>query len=114
MFGKVDHVVIFVTDMKRATEFYRDVLGFRVATESPYFTMIQTENIWLGLHPTENAGQDIGKGPLVYFSASNMDAVLAHFQQKGVKTGYSQDVPAGKIQTFYDSEGNALGVYAKT
>lgn len=114
MFGKVDHVIIFVKDMKRATAFYRDILGFNIVNESPYFTMVQTENIWLGLHPTEDDGKDIGGGPLIYFNVNNMDDVLGHFSKNSVKTSYSQDVPSGKIQTFYDSEGNALGVYAKT
>ena len=32
---RLNHAVIYVRDVERSTDFYRDVLGFRVATEIP-------------------------------------------------------------------------------
>lgn len=47
----VDYTIVFVSDMKRSVEFYRDVLGMPLKFESPGWSEFATEGSTLGLHP---------------------------------------------------------------
>jgi len=47
---KIDYTIVFVSDMKRAVEFYRDVLGLPLKFESPDWTEFATEGSTLALH----------------------------------------------------------------
>jgi catechol 2,3-dioxygenase-like lactoylglutathione lyase family enzyme len=48
--NKLDYAIVFVTDMKRATSFYRDILEIPVKCESPEWTELATEGCTLALH----------------------------------------------------------------
>ena len=50
---KVDYTIVFVSDMKRSVEFYRDVLGLPLQFETPHWTEFATEGTTLALHPAE-------------------------------------------------------------
>src|SRR5262249_2206844 len=45
--------MVFVSDMKRAVAFYRDVLGLPLRFESPGWTEFATEGATLALHASE-------------------------------------------------------------
>lgn len=51
---RVEYAMIFVSDMKRAVPFYRDVLGLPLKFESPVWTEFATEGATLALHQCEN------------------------------------------------------------
>ena len=46
------YAVVFVSDMKRSIEFYRDVLGLPLRFESPEWTEFETPGTTLALHHT--------------------------------------------------------------
>ena len=50
---RVSYAIVFVSDMKRAVSFYRDVLGLPLRFESPGWTEFATDGATLALHPTE-------------------------------------------------------------
>ena len=50
---RVNYVMVFVSDMKRSTEFYRDVLGLPMKFESPGWTEFAAEGATLALHASE-------------------------------------------------------------
>ena len=50
---RVNYAIVFVSDMKRAVSFYRDVLGLPLRFESPGWTEFATEGATLALHVTE-------------------------------------------------------------
>lgn len=52
---RVDYVIVFVSDMKRSTAFYRDVIGLPLKFESDGWTEFATEDATLALHAAEGA-----------------------------------------------------------
>jgi len=55
---KLQHAIVFVSDMKAAIEFYRDVLGFCLRFESPEWTEFDTGEVTLALHVTVKGGTE--------------------------------------------------------
>src|SRR5919109_5445023 len=55
----LNYAIVFVSDMKRAVSFYRDVLGLRLRFESPDWTEFLTDGATLALHVADaaNAGR---------------------------------------------------------
>jgi lactoylglutathione lyase len=53
---RVSYAIVFVSDMKRAVSFYRDVLGLPLRFESPGWTEFATEGATLALHQSEGSG----------------------------------------------------------
>jgi lactoylglutathione lyase len=50
---RVNYAIVFVSDMKRAVSFYRDVIGLPLRFESPGWTEFATDGATLALHPSE-------------------------------------------------------------
>jgi lactoylglutathione lyase len=53
---QVNYAIVFVSDMKRALSFYRDVLGLPLRFESPGWTEFATDGATLALHASEGIG----------------------------------------------------------
>src|SRR5260370_28474072 len=49
---KLDYVVVYVSDMQRSTNFYRDVLGLPLRFSSPGWTEFNTGETTIALHRT--------------------------------------------------------------
>ena len=114
MFKQADHVIYFVHDLERAKAFYTETLERPLIMDVPGFAGVDLGNIWLGLHPTEANGQDIGRGPMLYLAVDDIQAALTTLRERGVDVVHeARDVGVGQIATFSDSEGNALGLYQK-
>jgi lactoylglutathione lyase len=56
---RVSYAIVFVSDMKRAVSFYRDVIGLPIRFESPGWTEFATDGATLALHASE--GSSSGK-----------------------------------------------------
>ena len=50
---RVNYAIVFVSDMKRAVSFYREVLGLPLKFESPGWTEFATDGATLALHASE-------------------------------------------------------------
>lgn len=48
---KLAYVMVFVSDMKRSTAFYRDQVGLKLRFQSPGWTEFETGGAVLALHP---------------------------------------------------------------
>ncbi len=59
---QVDYAIIFVSDMKRSTAFYRDVIGLPLRFESPEWTEFATEGATLALHASDGVA-GLGEDP---------------------------------------------------
>lgn len=115
MIKKADHVIYYVNDLNRAKKFYSETLGLPIKMEYPGFVGIDLGGLWLGLHPSEMKGADVGKGGFVYLSVDNLKNTVEDLRKKGVKILVEpSEVPTGKVATIHDSEGNALGLYEAT
>ena len=50
---RVNYAIVFVSNMKRAVSFYRDVMGLPLKFESPGWTEFATDGATLALHASE-------------------------------------------------------------
>lgn len=55
---RLSYAIVFVSDMKRAVTFYRDVLGLPLRFESPGWTEFATEGATLALHRSGGSASD--------------------------------------------------------
>lgn len=54
---RLNYAIVFVSDMKRAVTFYRDVIGLSLKFESPEWTEFATDGATLDLHAGEEGGR---------------------------------------------------------
>ena len=55
---RINYAIVFVSDMKRAVSFYRDIFGLPLRFESPGWTEFATDGATLALHRSEVANPD--------------------------------------------------------
>jgi lactoylglutathione lyase len=90
MFGKVDYVMVNVSDMGRSVAFYRDTLGLRLKFESPGWSEFETGATTLALHgATRPAAGDPAAGPVagtcrLGFSVPDLNSTYAELRKRGV------------------------------
>ncbi|MCC2678716.1 MAG: Glyoxalase/Bleomycin resistance protein/Dioxygenase superfamily [Pseudobdellovibrio sp.] len=114
MFKRYSHPMLYVTDLARAVEWYKSKLGFKENFVVPNaYASLRHEgmNFRLDLHPTEASSKDVGFGCINYFVPADFDKAIADLQAKGVKVGTpKREGESSRFVTFWDSEGNALGL----
>ncbi len=116
---KLHYAIIFVSDMKRSIEFYRDVLGLPVKFESPGWTEFANEGSTIALHPAgsgESAQERAPRNPAGTcepgFVVEDLDAFHRLAQSKGVKClkpPKMQDFGA-RLARYADPDGLPLSI----
>ncbi len=106
---KIDYTIVFVSDMKRSIQFYRDTLGLPLKFESPDWTEFATEGTTLALHG--------GAKPAGHSAPDHMPAGSCHpgFQVEDIEPFHQTMLARGarciqppKMQDF----GGKLAMYA--
>ena len=113
MFQGHSHTMLFVENLDRAVNWYREKLDFEVDYHAPgaYASLSHEAVGRLALHPTSNPSKHIGVGPMPYFQASDVKATLAALEARSVKVGEARrEGESPWFAEFYDSEGNILGI----
>ena len=116
----VTYFEIPVTDLERAMKFYRAVFGVDFTRETvdgnemaffPFSEAAPGATGALAKGPTYKPSKD---GSLVYFRASDIDAVLARAAAQGGKTLYPKTAigAQGFVAEFEDSEGNRVALHS--
>ena len=114
---KLDYTIVFVSDMKRSVEFYRDVLGLPLKFESPGWSEFATGGTTLALH----LGDAINPAPSSEgitpagschpgFEVPNLDAFHQKIMASGVKCiqpPKTQDF-GGRLAIYTDPDGLPL------
>jgi lactoylglutathione lyase len=115
----VNYVIIFVSDMKRSIEFYREVLGLELRMESPKWTEFATGTATLALHGVE---EDAAKRSVVAemvpgycnpgFTVEDLDAFHKRMKAHGVPCPMPPTVEeyGVKLATYADPDGLRLTV----
>lgn len=57
----IRYAMVFVSDMRQATAFYKDVLGLPSRFESPGWTEFATEGCTLALHATDTPAPETSR-----------------------------------------------------
>ena len=111
---KVVQAAVTVTDLERATGFYRDTLGLPLMFETNGMLFFQTGDVRLlvGLNP-HGAPSD---GSALYFDAPDIDALRPALEARGVAFEEATEVLQKtathelKLALFRDPDGNLLGL----
>ena len=114
---KLNYAIVFVSDMKRSTAFYRDVLGLPLRFESPGWTEFATDGATLALHSTAGSAtpEEREHAPAGRCRPGLMVPNLAEFHQRMVQHGVTclqepKDMRGAKIARYADPDGLSLSV----
>lgn len=81
--GHIGQIAITVSDVDRALQFYRDVLGLPFLFQpSPQLAFLQAGTTRLLLTTPQGAGA-IGANSVLYFSVANINETFEHLLAKG-------------------------------
>lgn len=114
MLKKFSHPMLYVNDLDRAVAWYKETLGFTENFVSPKaYASLRHDGMSfrLDLHPSEANSNDVGFGPIPYFQPVDFDGAIEALKAKGVRVGTPRrEGSSPRFVTFWDSEGNALGM----
>jgi methylmalonyl-CoA/ethylmalonyl-CoA epimerase len=107
-------VAVAVTEIDRATAFYRDVLGLPVLMTAPNMAFLNCGGVRLYL--SSRASDHSGGDSFLYFKTADINAFLADAKAKSVSIHQEPQVIARMpdhdlwLMWIKDSEGNLLGI----
>ena len=106
---RVNYAIVFVSDMKRAVSFYRDVLGLPLKFESPQWTEFASDGATLALHVSDESNPAGRCRPGL--SVPNLDEFHERMLEKNVPcTQEPKDVFGTRIAQYVDPDGLAISV----
>lgn len=106
-------ITFYVSDLKRATQFYEEVLGLEKKYEFSSYVGFECGGVEIGLIPkpmlTEKTSM---KSPSIEFLVSNVEEMYENLKKKGVRfIKELHDEPwGGKQATFVDPDGHILEI----
>jgi catechol 2,3-dioxygenase-like lactoylglutathione lyase family enzyme len=115
LLDNVGQIAMRARDVARATAFYRDTLGLKLAIEAPGMAFFQVGDLMIMLGGSENAEFD-HPGSVLYFRTGDIEATHAALAGRGVtfRDGPHVVHRAGDralwMAFFDDSEGNVLAL----
>ena len=111
MFDRIGAVILLVSDMKRSTRFYRDVLGMEMKQQSKDWTEFSKRGTVLALHPSKKKRIKKNNSMLVGFSVSDFDDVCNGLKKKKVKfCKKPKEEPFGKHAIVQDPDGHLISI----
>lgn len=113
MVKRIAAVWVPVSDMSRATGFYRDTLGLDVQEHDGDWAEVTAGDVTIGLNAEESEGAGVSGGPVIAFHPENgIEQGVEDLRSSDVEIAAEiSDHPWGRIATFKDSEGNDLQLY---
>ncbi len=111
MFNRIGAVILLVSDMKRSTRFYRDVLGMDLKEQSKDWTEFSKRGTVLALHPSKKKRIKRNNSMLVGFSVSDFDDVVNGLKKKKVKFYKKpREESFGKHAIIQDPDGHLISI----
>ncbi|OFW16382.1 MAG: hypothetical protein A3H27_10225 [Acidobacteria bacterium RIFCSPLOWO2_02_FULL_59_13] len=123
MLIRLNHLIIYCSDMQRSLAFYRDQLGFPVKMESPEWSEFHSGAVTLALHiakPAPPASKDKARPHDEQMEAGQAHLVIevadiAQFYQEKNQLGVEFVLPPtqqdfGKLAIFLDPDGLPISV----
>lgn len=116
---RVDYTIVFVSDMKRSLEFYRNVLGLPLKFESPDWSEFSTEGTTLALHgkkakPAQHPGEEHAPAGSCHpgFVVESIETFHQNMLAKGVRCIEPPKVQEfGKLAVYADPDGLPISVW---
>jgi len=103
-----DAIYYHVSDMDRAIEFYRDVLGFKL-TSRDYVARFNFDGVLFELVPNPPGAALPGTGNArLSIGVSDIKKAITELQGRGLKTTPVKSEPGGLLSLFKDPDGNEI------
>ncbi|MFX0097492.1 MAG: VOC family protein [Candidatus Hodarchaeota archaeon] len=104
MIKKVYHITFPVSDLRKAMEFYENILGLKKTGEWPNYAIFNVGGVQFGLEP--DGKQEI------FLLVDDVDRAYQELKEKGVKfVTKPKDQPWGaRAATFTDPDGNKFTI----
>ena len=113
---RTDFVSVPVTDMERATSFYRDTLGLEQVSAGGWPEFQLGENLSVYLMDPTNIGQEFS-GPhraQIALRVPDVEQSRRELEERGVEfTGETLDTGVCHMAFFHDPDGNALMLHRR-
>ncbi|MDH5374346.1 MAG: VOC family protein [Candidatus Bathyarchaeota archaeon] len=106
-------VTFYVSDLKKATKFYEEILGLEKKYEYPSYVGFECGGVEIGLIPKLTERQKISPlSPSVEFLADDVEKVYNELKNKGVEfiKELHYEPWGGRQATFTDPDGNILEI----
>ena len=111
MFNRIGAVILLVSEMKRSTRFYRDVLGMELKEQSKDWTEFSKRGTVLALHPSKKKRIKRNNSTLVGFNVSDFDDVVNGLKKKKVKFYKKpREESFGKHAIIQDPDGHLISI----
>jgi catechol 2,3-dioxygenase-like lactoylglutathione lyase family enzyme len=115
---RLNYAIVFVSDMKKAVSFYRDVFGLPLKFESPGWTEFATDGATLALHASEESSpkeQNPLKVPAGRCRPGLSVPNLSEFHNKMLKNNVPciqepTEIFGAKVAQYLDPDGLAISV----
>ncbi len=110
----IGQVLVPVTDVERATAFYRDMLGMRFLFAFPAMAFFDADGVRLYLAEPESP--DVGGRATIYFRVPDLTAAVAALEARGVAFTTQPHIvhrdPAHDLWMAFtrDPDGNNIGL----
>jgi catechol 2,3-dioxygenase-like lactoylglutathione lyase family enzyme len=105
---RFDAVYYHVTDMEKSIVFYRDILGFRLASRD-YVTRFDLDGVLFELVPNPPGNALSGNGNArLSLGVTDIRQATRELHAKGVATTPVKEEPGGLLSFFKDPDGNEL------
>ena len=117
-------LVLYVKDVRRSVEFYRDKLGFDfnhywdyekntsiaewTSDEPPVYAQMGAGPLKFGLHLTDNPDELRPGGTLLYFQVKDVDAHHQMVSKSGIETGALIERPWMRMFSVVDLDGHKI------
>ncbi len=106
------YTILYVEDVERATQFYREVVGLSLAFKAPGWVQFNTHGAALVLHPrleSQKKTSHDGQTTHLAFRVDDLDAEYQRLTQRQVQfVAPPARADFGKHATFLDPDGNAI------
>jgi len=107
---KEANVMVIVSDMDRAVQFYVDRLGLKLkARYGDEFAQVQCPGLTMALHPSsERLRPGKSESMSVGFGVEDLEEAMTGLKSKGIAFGQIVDDGPVKLVSFEDPDGNPL------
>ena len=114
MFSRIGAAILIVSDIKKSTKFYRDVLGMELKQKSKGWTEFGSRGTVLALHPVKKKKKrniKRNRSMLVGFNVTDIESVCKGLKKKKVKF-YKKltEEPFGKHAIIKDPDGHLISL----
>ncbi|WP_067730826.1 VOC family protein [Oceanobacillus damuensis] len=110
LIDRIDTICLHVSDVKRASEWYEEILGFQTSFNGDGYCVLDVGEGGIPLTLEKGDMQINGNQPFPIFFSEHIDQLYTFLAEKGVSVGELQSDGVNRFFDFLDSDGNRLQV----